>query len=677
MAASKNPGNLNKAQRSAVSHGEGPLLILAGGGTGKTRVIAHRIASLVDRGMKPDRILAVTFTNKAADEMRSRVRTLVSPKAAAAMTVSTFHALCLRILRSEHRAADLPPFFGVCDAGDQATMARRILREIQGQSAVRIQPGALLSRISRWKEEGTDPAAAAAGAETDADRIAARAYPRYEEALRRQGLLDFDDLLVRTLRLLKTHEEVRLRQAGRFDHVLVDEFQDTNGTQFEILVSLASAHRNVCVVGDDDQSIYAWRGARVENILTFDRRFKGTKVVRLEENYRSAPPILEAANRLIKKNRRRRAKRLIATLTGGSPVRFRAFEDEETEAEWIASGIAARIRAGNRPSEHAVLYRTNQQSRPFETAFREQRIPHVVVGGMSYFDRKEVRDLVAYLRVLRNPRDDASLLRILNVPSRGIGGASADRIVREASHEGAPVESVLSRASAIPGLSAAARVGVSALLSALGEMRETVRTKPLPEAVRALVERVRYQDEVESAAADPEDRLVRTNAVSDLARSAEQYARRAGANATLTGFLDDVALIGDDRSDKEKQLENEAAVLITLHSAKGLEFPCVFLVGLEEGLLPHERSVSQGGDGLSEERRLCYVGVTRAMRELVLTAAASHVLRGVPCPAAPSRFLEEMGFDVGVWPGEPSTPARIPPAPASPREGRGRAARQG
>lgn len=650
---------LNPEQRAAVEHGAGPLLVLAGAGTGKTRVIAHRIAALVGRGARPSRILAVTFTNKAADEMRERVRALLPGPASRGMTISTFHALCLRILREEHAAAGLPPGFGICDEGDRLALARRILRELPA-GGLGMRPAAFVALVSRAKGAGVGPDAVASGGGEGEGPLFARAYRRYEETLRRQGLLDFDDLLLRAVQLLRAASDVRRRQAGRFDHLLVDEFQDTNGHQAEILRLLAEGHANVCVVGDDDQSIYAWRGARVENLLSFGRRFPGAAVVRLERNYRSAPPILQAASLLIRHNRRRRAKRLVPVVRGGEPVRYRSFPDDASEAEGVADEILGRVRRGARPSEHAVLYRTNPQSRPFEQALRARAVPCVVIGGISYFDRKEVRDLLAYLRILRNPDDDAAWLRVLNVPARGVGDASAERIVAEASRAGAPVARVLAGADALPGIPAAARRGIAALRAAVEDLRGIAARRPLSRAVEALVERVGYRAEVEAEADGPEDRLVRMNAVSDLARAAEQYERRAGAAAGLSGFLDESALIGDDRGDKERRLARDAVVLITLHSAKGLEFPRVYLSGAEEGLLPHAKSVEQGAAGVAEERRLCYVGVTRAMRSLTLTAALSHPRRGRPEPACPSRFLAEMGLAPGPGGGGPGIRVRTP-----------------
>jgi len=633
--------DLNPAQLEAVITRSGPLLVLAGAGTGKTRVVTCRIAELIRRGTRGDRILAVTFTNKAAREMQGRAMALLARKTARVPEISTFHSLCVRVLRRHARRLGYPAAFAIYDRGDQESVARSALREIKvGEGALR--PGELIQRIGRWKMASLGPEQAAAMAHTDKEHLAAAAYRRYQKALKTAGAMDFDDLLRCTEELFGQHPEVRREEAGRFDHLLVDEYQDTNGSQYRIVRALAAGHRNLCVVGDDDQSIYGWRGAEVTHILRFTQDWPDARVVRLETNYRSTREIVAWANRLIAFNRLRHAKALRATCRGEAP-RILQLEDEQTEAATVVGEIEERIRSHERrPRDFAVLFRTNEQTRPFEEAMRRAKVPYVLVGGTSFYDRKEVRDVLAYLKVVVNPRDEVSLLRIINVPARGIGQTTVARLLEKAVTAGRPVWELIGQSSQAGDVPAAALAGLARLRALVNRYHAEANRRRPAELVRALVEEIGYRGELERLYSDPAERSARWTSVEELVNSAAGYAQRV-EKATLSGFLQEVLLSGfDDDRDKQSQLERDAVALMTLHAAKGLEFPEVYLVGIEEGLLPHHRSVEADRVGIDEERRLCYVGVTRARRRLTLTLSRSRMKWGKPRPTIPSRFLYEL-----------------------------------
>jgi superfamily I DNA/RNA helicase len=627
---------LNPEQRRAVLATEGPLLVLAGAGTGKTRVITVRIAHLLARGVAAERILAVTFTNKAADEMRERVAGLVGRKRAEGVTACTFHAFCARTLREHGAAVGLPRRFSICDASDQLAAAKSVLRDLSVPEA-RIRPRVLQARISLLKNRLVDPDRCLAEAADDHDALVAHAYRRYDEQLRRTHVLDFDDLLLRTLELLDADAATRDRLTERYRFILVDEYQDTNGAQYEIVRRLAERHKNLCVVGDDDQSIYGWRGADVRKILDFERDFPGATVVRLETNYRSTTEILEAANRVIRNNPARHGKTLRSALGAGEPVQVLCAEDEEREARAVVDDLCERARRGEvRLRDCAILFRTQTQPRPFEAALRERAVPYVLVGGPSFFDRKEVRDLLAYLRLLANPGDEVSLLRIVNRPPRGIGKATVDRVLERAAAERVGAAEAFDRATEMP---AAARAGWEGLRGTLARLGARDPGRALPRRIRELLEAVDYRAEVDRCYEDPREREARWAAVEEVLALAESYVRRA-AKASLSGFLERLALSsGEERAPEEKR-PRDAVTLMTLHAAKGLEFARVYLVGLEEGILPHERSVAEGS--LEEERRLAYVGITRAQRSLVVTHVRERARYGRRVEAMPSRFLFEL-----------------------------------
>ncbi|MBI2823629.1 MAG: UvrD-helicase domain-containing protein [Planctomycetia bacterium] len=633
---------LNPAQQDAVRTLEGPLLVLAGAGTGKTRVVTHRIAELIRRGVSPARILGVTFTNKAAGEMQSRAAELLGGRNAEKPEISTFHSLCVRILRRHARQLGYPAQFAIYDRGDQESLARAALRDIKVPGAL-LRPGDLLYMIGRWKTAAVQPEQAAAQAQTDKEHLAAMAYRRYQRALKAAGAVDFDDLLLCTEELFTRFEAVRAAEAARFSHLLIDEYQDTNGSQYRIVKALASGHRNLCVVGDDDQSIYGWRGAEVQHILRFQRDWPDAKVVRLEENYRSTGAILSFANRLIAFNRQRHEKVLRPYRAGGETPRIWQFPDETVEARAVVDEIRQLIaRRAVEPRDVAVLFRTNEQPRAFETELRRAKVPYTLIGGMSFFDRKEVRDVLAYLKVLAQPRDEVSLLRIINTPARGIGQRAVEALLAQAVAAGRPVWDILPEAHKIANLPAGAVAAVGNFRALVDRYRKRLESAGLVATVKQLIADIAYQDEIVRLYKEPNDQQARWNAVGEVINALAGYEERSD-RPTIAGFIADVALAGrDDASDRDAQLKHNAVALMTLHSAKGLEFPHVYLVGMEEGLLPHHRSVAAEGTAIDEERRLCYVGVTRAQDRLTLTLALARMKWGKKRPTQPSRFLFEL-----------------------------------
>ncbi len=630
---------LNDEQRRAVLATEGPLLVLAGAGSGKTRVITRRIAHLLATGVPASAILAVTFTNKAAREMRERVAALVGPRARD-LTVSTFHALCLKLLRAHPAELGLPPGFAICDEADQQVAAKGALRELRIAEA-KMNPRAALSRISLWKSRGLGPEAAAAEAADDWELLAAKAYRGYEAQLRRSRTVDFDDLLLLAGRLLREHPAVLAKLQDRWRYLLVDEYQDTNAPQYEVLRLLAARHRNLAVVGDDDQSIYGWRGADVKKILGFSKDFPDATVVRLETNYRSTDRILEAANLVIRNNPARHPKTLVAASGAGEPVRIYELDDEEHEAEFVVSEISSLVRRGEaKLGDVAILFRTAVQPRAFEGALRAARIPYDLVGGMSFFDRKEVRDVLAYLRLAANPHDEPSLLRVVNVPPRGVGKSSVDKLLDVATKRGISAAAVLDQPDLRTKLPPDAVESIGSFRAALGAVPGRVASAGLPQAVRELVAALKYPEEIARCYPDPVAAQARWAAVEEVFNVAENHARRT-PGATLQSFLEDVALAAEGPEEEGKDdAPRDKVTLMTLHSAKGLEFPRVYLVGCEEGLLPHARSVAE--DTVEEERRLMYVGITRARRHLALTRAKSRAKYGRREGSLPSRFLFEL-----------------------------------
>jgi DNA helicase-2/ATP-dependent DNA helicase PcrA len=615
---------LNAEQREAVLASEGPVLILAGAGSGKTRVIVHRIAHLVlDKGVRSERILAVTFTNKAAGEMKARVESLLG--AASRAWVSTFHSLCVRMLRRDALAAGLSPAFVIYDEDDQLAAVRAALKALDLSEKLHA-PRRMLSRISARKNSGRE--------QDDSDdsfagSVLTRIAARYAELLAAAHALDFDDLLLNAVALLKQDASVRESYQRRFQYLLVDEYQDTNRTQYELVRLLAGEGGNLTVVGDEDQSIYSWRGADIQNILDFERDFPGARILRLEENYRSTQSILDTASGLVARNLKRKGKTLRAVKTGGEPVRVHAAMDEFEEAAWVVERLA-----GERGERTAVLFRMNAQSRLLEEALLRLRIPYVVVGGVGFYERKEVRDLLGYLRLILNPDDPLAFRRVLNVPPRGIGDRSLAEIERVAAARGLSV------------FAAAGEIVDAALLPAratlpLRSFRELIASLRADAArltVKGLIERTLALSGYSAALAqaDTRESQDRLENLAELLSAAADYDSRE-EEPTLAGFLDRVSLL----SDVDKAKDGAPVVLMTLHSAKGLEFDSVFLIGLEEGLVPHARSLLSE-DGIEEERRLCYVGMTRAKARLHLSWARSRQVFGQRRLSQRSRFLEEL-----------------------------------
>ncbi len=633
---------LNPAQRQAVVAPGGPLLVLAGAGTGKTRVVTFRIAELIRRGVRPERILAVTFTNKAASEMQSRCGELLGKRLPSKPEISTFHSLCVRILRRRITKLGYPETFAIYDRSDQESAARAALRELKVPGA-EMRPGDLIAQISKWKNAAMDPHQAATAARSDKEHLAAMGYRRYQKALKNAGAVDFDDLLLCTEELLTRFADVRAAESSRFDHVLVDEYQDTNGAQYRIIRGLAEGHRNLCVVGDDDQSIYGWRGADVQHILRFQKDWPDATVVRLEENYRSIAPILELANRLIVHNKHRHDKLLRPSRLEGEEPRMLQYLDETTEATEVVTEIASLLfKRLAEPRDIAILFRTNEQPRAFEAELRRMKLPYTLIGGMSFFDRKEVRDVMAYIKLLAHPGDEVSLLRVINTPPRGIGSSAIEKTIAHAVAEGKRVWDVLPEISRLGKLPPAAIKGIDALRHLMKTYHERAKHEPVVDVVSALIHEIGYQHEINRLYPDPNEQASRWNAVEEVVNALAVYAKRAKV-PTLREFLDESALSNrDDENDKESQLKRNAIVLMTLHSAKGLEFPHVYMVGMEEGLLPHHRAVAVDGAAIDEERRLCYVGVTRARDRLTLSLAKSRLRWGKPRPTIPSRFLFEL-----------------------------------
>ncbi|MBI5364345.1 MAG: UvrD-helicase domain-containing protein [Planctomycetes bacterium] len=629
---------LNAEQKLAVTTREGPVLVLAGAGSGKTKVITVRMAYLMLWGVKPENILAMTFTNKAAGEMKERVAGLVGKDKAKLLTVGTFHSFCVKLLRAHAAAAGLAPNFTICDASDQIAAVKGALRELRiGEAS--IQPSVLQGRISLMKNKLMSSDGFLASAADDQDELVGRAWKMYEEHLRRARTVDFDDLLLFTLQLLRTNERVRAELEQRFRYVMVDEYQDTNGPQYEIVRLVAGRHKNLCVVGDDDQSIYGWRGADVTKILSFDKDFRGAKVVRLETNYRSTEPILAAANAVIAHNPDRHAKTLRSAIGKGEDVVMLRGDDEVSEADTVARQIGELVRLTRAQfSDFAVLFRTQTQPRAFEEQFRLRAIPYVLIGGMSFFDRKEVRDVLAYLKLAHNPRDEVAFLRVVNCPPRGIGRGSIDKAVEIATQHGISTVQVFETPELAAELPAATVDAVRAFRNQLSVFAADPG-EALVGWMRQLLEAVNYRAEVDRAYLEPKLREERWQGVLEILDLAENHVRRT-RKASLSTFLEALTLDAEDSRDDGKVKHKDAVTLMTLHSAKGLEFERVYLVGVEEGILPHARSVAE--DTVEEERRLMYVGITRAKRHLTITLTKTRSKYGTRVESHPSRFLYEM-----------------------------------
>ncbi len=625
---------LNPGQREAVLHEAGPMLILAGAGSGKTKTLTHRIAHLVaEKHIYPSEIMAVTFTNKAAKEMRQRLALLLgeNPDNRGFMPwMGTFHGICVRILRQWGENARIPKNFVILDESDRLSLIKQAMKDLHITDK-QFSPRSISSMISTAKNDLITPGEYASSARMPAQRVAADVYPRYEK-LRIDGkALDFDDLLIETVRLLETVPEVREKLRKLIKYVLIDEYQDTNKAQYKLMKLLLNQDQNICAVGDDWQSIYSWRGADFTNILNFERDFPGAKIVKLEQNYRSTQAILDAADKVIRKNAQRSDKKLWTDKTGGAPVQVLYAQSEMHEGEIVVGRVksAVDLRARNY-ADYAVLYRTNAQSRAIEESFVRYGIPYRIVGGTRFYDRAEIKDILAYLKLIYQPFDRASFQRIVNVPKRGLGAASVDKfLIWQANSDKSIIESLLDIESH-PDLTKRAKTAFSRLGGALFSLTKVANEMLPDEFISAVIKKFDYMDHLNDGTPQAE---TRQENVAELLSVAKEY-----IDAGLDGFLEEVALVSsldsvDDRAD--------AVTLMTLHAAKGLEFPVVFMIGMEESIFPHSRALFEPSE-MEEERRLCYVGMTRAREELILTAAQSRMLFGQRQYNPPSRFLADI-----------------------------------
>jgi len=644
---------LNPQQRAAVVHSGGPLLIVAGAGSGKTRVLTHRVAYLLaERDVRPGQILAITFTNKAAGEMKERVAALVGPRARS-MWVSTFHSMCVRLLRYESKALGLRSSFSIYDADDSRRLMTLVSRDLE-LDPKRYPARALLSQISNLKNELVTPEAWEDKAGKGAEEVLARAYTAYQQRLVDAHALDFDDLIMRAVELLRDHADVAARYRERFRHVLVDEYQDTNHAQYELVRVLTSGvdPAELAVVGDADQSIYAFRGASIRNILEFEHDYPDATTIMLEQNYRSTQTILNAANAVIARNPDRRPKNLWSDAGPGAGISAYVAENEHDEAAWVVQRIEE---LGDeevaRPADVAVFYRTNAQSRVFEEVFLRTGLPYKVVGGVRFYERKEVRDVLAYLRAVANPADEVSLERILNTPRRGIGETTQAKIAAFARRERLTFAGALEIADESFGLATRAVNAIADFRTLMTAVRAVAAGPDATPAaiIEAVLDQTGYLRELErSDDAQDESRVDNVQEFLSVAGEFEERRRAAGEEVTLDAFLEQVSLVAD--ADAVPDASGGVVTLMTLHTAKGLEFPVVFLTGMEEGIFPHARALDEPAE-MAEERRLAYVGITRARERLFLSRAISRTAWGAPSWNAPSRFLDEVPPELVTWSG--------------------------
>ena len=638
---------LNHEQLIGVTSIDGPVLILAGAGSGKTRVLTHRVAYLMkERGVAPYNIMAITFTNKAAREMRERVLK-IGGMGADAVWVMTFHSTCVRILRRFADRVGYDNDFTIYDADDQKALMKQLIKKLN-LDPKKYKEKYFLNHISAAKDEliGDEEYAMRFGHDPS-EQLIARVYREYQNALRDNNAMDFDDLLVKTVELFKQEPEVLNHYQQRFKYVMVDEYQDTNTAQFEFVRLLAAAHHNICVVGDDDQSIYKFRGANIYNILNFEDHFPDATVIRLEQNYRSTGRILEAANAVIKNNESRKEKTLWTDNPEGDKVRFRQFDNAYEEAEFIALDVKSKNRRGDAGfNESAVLYRTNAQSRILEEKFLNENIPYRIVGGVNFYQRKEIKDVLAYLKTVASGKDDLAVRRILNVPKRGIGATSIEKIASYGDANGLSFFEVLERAKEVQVLGRAASK-IEPFVSLISELREDADDLTVPELIREVLDRTGYVEELEAEGTD--EAMARIENIDELITKAVTYTEDHDEDeASLLGFLEEVALVADIDSVEQ---DPDYVVLMTLHAAKGLEFKNVYISGMEDGLFPSGMTIfGDDPEELCEERRLCYVGITRAKEYLTMTAARTRMIRGEVQYSAVSRFVKEI--DAGLLDGD-------------------------
>lgn len=630
---------LNKEQAEAVRTINGPMLILAGAGSGKTKVLTCRVAHLLQQGVRPYRILAITFTNKAAAEMRERVDKMAGP-AAKDVWLFTFHAFCARVLRRDiDKLGQYSNNFAIYDTTDTKNLIKQILKEMNLDEK-RFQPAGIIGRISNAKNELLGVKEFAAQAGDFYEEKVAQIYEAYEGKLRANNAVDFDDLLLLTLRLLQEVPEAREKYQDKFDYIMVDEYQDTNHVQYLLTKLLAGKHHNLCVVGDADQSIYGWRGADIRNILDFEKDYPEAKLVKLEQNYRSTQVILDAANAVIENNTGRKPKNLWTNNGMGTEITYYQAVDERDEARFVIERMQElQLKEGAKLGDMAVLYRTNTQSRVFEEMLIKSGMAYTMVGGTKFYERKEIKDIIAYLRLIYNPHDGLSLERIINVPRRGIGDATLARLQSYANETNQSMFDVISNASEVPGLSSRFVGKLDELASLLFEFMGEAEETSVKQLIINVMQRTGYQEQLELGRnAQDQSRLENLQELLSAAEDFAEKAARNGDEASLENFLSEVALVSDI---DDAELGDEAVTLMTLHSAKGLEFPTVFLVGMEEGIFPHARTLGDEEE-IEEERRICYVGITRAERHLYLSNAKMRMIYGDTLSRRPSRFLQEV-----------------------------------
>ncbi len=635
-------GELNEAQKEAALTTTGPLLILAGAGSGKTKTLTHRIALLIaEHGVFPSRILAVTFTNKAAREMRERLASLLGqPNDRSFMPwMGTFHGICVRLLRMDGSVINVPRNFVIYDEDDRRGLVKQVMKSLS-ISEKDMKASAVSGAISSAKNALQTPEEYEAVSHYPFQKNVAKIYREYEIRRKEARALDFDDLLIETVRLLRDNQQVREKWRTQFEHILIDEYQDTNEAQYQLVRLLVNDQRNICVVGDDWQSIYSWRGADFKNILNFERDFPGAKIVKLEQNYRSSGNILDAAHAVITKNTQRTDKTLWTAEGAGAPVQVHGVYDESEEARQVADRISAQATIGARQyDDFAVLYRTNAQSYTLERAFLQMRVPYQIVGGVRFYDRKEIKDVVAYLKLLYQPNDRMSFSRIANVPTRGIGATSLERFLTWQATSGHDIIDALVAVGAETVVTGKAKGAMVTLGEKLQVIRNTLEETSLTELIERVITAVGYRDYILDGTPQAEDR---EENIGSLLSDAQNF-------AALPDFLEEVALM----SSADSENEGNKVTLMTLHAAKGLEFPVVFMVGLEEGILPHARVFEAGPAELEEERRLCYVGMTRAREELHLSYAYSRLQFGARSYNPASRFITDMGNTVAMINPEP------------------------
>lgn len=631
---------LNEQQKLAVKTVNGPLLIIAGAGSGKTKVLTHRIGNLLSIGVSPWSILAITFTNKAASEMKERVKKLVGP-VADDIWISTFHSMCVRILRKDIHHLNYSTSFTIIDAGDQLNLIKQIMKDLN-IDVKKIEPKAVLASISNAKNELKTPQMYAKTVGDYFQNKVLQVYEKYQERLKTNNSLDFDDLIMLTVKLFQQNPEVLSYYQKKFVYIHIDEYQDTNRAQYMLVRLLADWHKNICVVGDADQSIYRWRGADIGNILNFEEDFPNAKVIKLEQNYRSTKNILSAANEVIRHNRKRKDKNLRTENKDGEKITLYQAMQEHDEAYFIAKNIQDGIEGGNKSyKDFAILYRTNAQSRVIEEVFIKSNIPYKIIGGTKFYDRREIKDIFAYLKLIVNPDDDLSLRRVINIPKRGIGATTVDKIAEYANKNNLSMYRAIKEIDFI-GLAPRTANNVSQFADLIDSLKKAERFLSITDLTEKILDATKYIDELKREnSIEAESRIENIKELLSVTMEFEKN----NEDVTLEDFLNDVALVSDiDQMDNEDDIENRV-VLMTLHSAKGLEFPVVFLTGLEEGIFPSSRSLMEEEE-IEEERRLAYVGITRAKETLYLTYTSSRTLYGRSQYNAPSRFIKEIPEDL-------------------------------